>query len=99
MYKAFLATKIYPQKLYQINPKYHKIFFMNRSPIIQNEKKFKPHVHNANWPKDIRLLQDHLIPKSLSFFHAHNTTARLLKLTILHNLKLEGKKGSELTTQ
>ena len=47
----------------------------------------------------IRLLQDHLIPKSLSFFHAHNTTTKFPKLAILHNLKLKGKKRGELTTQ
>ena len=46
---------------------------MNRSPIIQKGTKSKPHVHNANWPIDIRLLQDHLIPKSLSFFPTYNT--------------------------
>ena len=52
----------------------------------------KPHVHNVNWPKDIRPLQDHLIPNLLSFFHAHNTTVKLPKLAILHNLELDGKK-------
>ena len=50
-------------------------------------------IHNANWSKDIRLLQDHLISKLLSFFHAHNTTIKVSKLAIFHNLKLEGKGG------
>ena len=30
--------------------------------------KFKPHVHNANWQINIKLLEDHPIPKSLNFF-------------------------------
>ena len=34
VYKAFLATKIYSQKLNQLNPKYLNNFFMNRSPTI-----------------------------------------------------------------
>ena len=72
---------------------------MNRSPNNSKGTKSKLHVHSANWPIDIRLLQYHLIPKSLSFFHAHNTTIKLPKPTILHNLKLEGKNGGELTTQ
>ena len=50
-------------------------------------------IHNANWSKDIRLLQDHLISKLLSFFHAHNTTIKVSKLAIFHNLKLEGQWG------
>ena len=28
--------------------------------------KFKPHVHNVNWPINIKLLEDHPTPKSLS---------------------------------
>ena len=32
--KAFLATKIYPQKLKSVSPKYLNNFFMNRFPII-----------------------------------------------------------------
>ena len=55
--------------------------------------KSKPHVHNANWPIDIRLLQDHLIPKSLSFFHAHNTIAKLLKLAISSQFEIGREKG------
>ena len=35
--KIFFATKIYPKKLHQINPKYLNNFFINRSPIIRKE--------------------------------------------------------------
>ena len=36
--------------------------------------------NNANKPKEIWLLQDHFIPKSLSSFHAHITSANVPNL-------------------
>ena len=55
--------------------------------------KSKPHVHNANWPINIKLLEDHPIPKITKLsFPAHNTTSKLPKLAIFHNLKLKEKR-------
>ena len=66
---------------------------MKRSTIISKKQNSNLMIHNANWSKDIRLLQNHLISKSPSFFYAHNTTTKVSKLAIFHNLKLEGKGG------
>ena len=66
---------------------------MKRSLIISKKQNSNLMIHNANWSKDIRLLQNHLISKSLSFFHAYNTTTKVSKLASFHNLKLEGKGG------
>ena len=60
--------KIYPQKLNQINPKYLNNFFMKQISNNLIGTKSKPHVHNANRPINTKQLEDHPIPKSLSFF-------------------------------
>ena len=96
MCKIFLTIrKLSPKIISSVNPKYLNNSFMKRSPIISKKQNSNLMIHNVNWSKDMRLLHDHLISKSLNFFHAHNTTTKVSKLAIFHNLKLEGKGGED----
>ena len=65
--------------------------------------KSKPYVHNANWPINIKLLEDYPIPKSLSLFSCSQRNIKTLKTCYSLQSETEGKKerggGNKLTTQ
>ena len=55
--------------------------------------KSKPHVHNANWPINIKPLEDHLIPKSLSFFSCSQPNIKTPKTCYSSKFETGGEKG------
>ena len=61
--------------------------------------KSKSHVHNANWSINIKLLEDHPIPKSLSFFSCSQHNIKTPKTWYSSRSETGGEKGGELTTQ
>ena len=61
--------------------------------------KFKPHIHNANWPINIKLLEDHPIPKSLSLFSCSQQNIKTLKTCYSSQFEIGGEKWGKLTTQ
>ena len=91
--------KIYPQKLNQINPKYLNNFFMKQISNNLIGTKSKPHVHNANWPINIKQLEDHPIPKLLSFFSCSQHNIKTPKTRYSSQSETGWEKGGELTTQ
>ena len=71
---------------------------MNRSPIIQ-KKHNSNLIYNANWPIDIRLLQNHLILKSLNFFPHSQHNSKTPRICYSSQSEIGGEKGGKLTTQ
>ena len=55
--------------------------------------KSKFHVHNANWQINIKLLEDHLIPKSLSFFSWSQHNIKTPKTCYSSQSETGGEKG------
>ena len=54
--------------------------------------KSKPYVHNANWPITIKLLEDHPIPKSLSFFSCSQHNIKTPKTCYFSQSETGGEK-------
>ena len=76
--KAFLATKIYPQ-IKSIKSKIPQQFLYEWISNNLIGTKSKPYVHNANRPINIKLFEDHSIPKSLSFLFRSQHNIRTSK--------------------
>ena len=76
--KTFLATKIYSQ-IKSIKSKIPQQFLYERISNNLIGTKSKPYVHNANWPINIKLFEDHSIPKSLSFLFRSQHNIRTSK--------------------
>ena len=99
MCKAFLATKIYPQKLKSNKSKIPQQFLYEQISNNLIGTKSKPHVHNANWPINIKLLKDHPIPKSRNFFSCSQHDVKTPKTWYSSQFETGGEKGDEMTTQ
>ena len=61
--------------------------------------KSKHHVHNANQPINIKLLEDHPIPKSLIFFSCSQHNIKTPKTYYSSQSETGEEKWGELTTQ